>query len=113
MNAALRDGSDGYLLIGSPADCYTTAQQTAQDALTALGQAKPAFALVLMDAAWQILLEARPGSEVQAIREVLGEELPIAGGYTLGQIVPATENETHPSFLNQHIAVIVFAERKD
>jgi hypothetical protein len=114
MNAVLRDGSDGYLLIGSPADCYDAARQAAQDALTMLGQAaKPAFALVLIDAAWQTLLEAHPGSEIQAIREVLGEELPIAGGYTLGQIVPARENEEHPGFLNQHIVVAVFAERKE
>jgi hypothetical protein len=113
MNAGLRDGSDGYLLVGSPADCLGAARQAAQDALTTLGQAKPVFALVLVDAAWQILLEARPGSEIQAIREVLGEELPIAGGYTLGQIVPAGENDAYPSFLNQHIIVVVFAERKD
>jgi hypothetical protein len=113
MNAALRDGNDGYLLIGSPADCLNAARRAAEVALAALGQAKPAFALVLVDAAWQILLEARPGSEIQAIREVLGEELPIAGGYTLGQIVPATEKDMHPNFLNQHIVVIIFAERKD
>lgn len=113
MNVVLRDGSDGYLLIGSPADCYIAARQAAQDALAALGNAKPACALVLVDAAWQTILEARPGSEIQAIREVLGDDLPIAGGYTLGQFVPAAENEEHPVFLNQHIVVILFAERKD
>ena len=112
MNAALRDGSDGYLLIGSPADCNSAARQAAQDALAALGESKPVFALVLVDSAWQILLEARPGSEINAIREVLGDDLPIAGGYTLGQIVPARGNEEHPKFLNQHIAVIAFAEKK-
>jgi hypothetical protein len=113
MNAALRDGSDGYLLVGSPADCLGAARQAAEAALATVGQAKPVFALVLIDAAWQILLEAHPGSEIQAIREVLGDELPIAGGYTLGQITPATESDAHPSFLNQHIVVVIFAERKD
>lgn len=113
MNVVLRDGSDGYLLIGSPADCYSAARQAAQDALAALGNAKPACALVLVDAAWQTILEAQPGAEIKAIREVLGDDLPIAGGYTLGQFVPAAENEEHPVFLNQHIVVILFAERKD
>ncbi len=113
MNAALRDGSDGYLLIGSPADCINAARKAAQDAFAALKHAKPVFALVLVDAAWQILLEARPGSEIQAIREVLGDELPIAGGYTLGQIIPAGVDGEHPGFLNQHIVVIIFAERKE
>lgn len=113
MNALLRDGSDGYLLIGSPADCYKAARQAAQDALTKLGPAKPILAVVLVDAAWQTILEAKPGAEIQAIREVLGDDLPIAGGYTLGQIVPAEENEEHPSFLNQHIVVMIFSEKKE
>lgn len=113
MNATLIDGSDGYLLIGSPADCYKMAKQAAQDALTAVGQAKPVLAMILVDAAWQTLLEARPGSEIEAIREVLGDNLPILGGYTLGQIVPAMNEEEHPKFLNQHIVVMILAERKE
>jgi hypothetical protein len=38
----------------------------------------------------------------------LGTKIPIAGGYTLGQIVPG-ENAS-PKFLNQHIVVIAFGE---
>jgi hypothetical protein len=34
--------------------------------------------------------------------------VPIAGGYTLGQIVP--EEGAAPKFLNQHIVVVVFGE---
>jgi len=113
MNAALQDGSDGYLLVGSPDDCLNAAREAAQSALAALGQAKPAFALVLADTAWQVLLEAHPGIEIQVIREVLGEELPIAGGYTLGQIVPARQNDSCPNFLNQHIVIALFGEEKE
>jgi len=42
------------------------------------------------------------------VQEILGAKIPIAGGYTLGQVVPA-ENMS-PKFLNQHIAVIAFGE---
>jgi hypothetical protein len=112
MNATMRDGSDAYLLIGSPADCDTAAREAAQEALLALGESKPAFVLVLVDAAWQILLQARPGSEIKAVQEVVGDEVPIAGGYTLGQIVPARGDEPHPKFLNQHIVVIAFGEKQ-
>lgn len=112
MNANMRDGSDAYLLIGSPADCDTAAREAAQQALRALGEAKPVFVLVLVDAAWQILLQARPGSEIKAIQEIVGDEVPIAGGYTLGQIVPAQGNEEHPKFLNQHIVVVAFGEKQ-
>ncbi len=112
MNAVLRDGSDAYLLIGSPADCDAAAREAAQEAVRALGESKPVFVLVLVDAAWQILLQARPGSEIKAIQEVVGDEVPIAGGYTLGQIVPAQGSEGHPKFLNEHIVVVAFAEKQ-
>ena len=114
MNAGLRDGSDAYLMIGSPADCLEAARQATQQAVQALGGAKPVFALVLVDVAWQILLQAHPGQEMQVVQDVLGEGVPIAGGYTLGQIIPpqpGTQNE-RSQFLNQHIMVVVFGEKE-
>src|SRR5512143_862436 len=115
MNASVRDGVDAYLLVGSRAACQKAAAAAAQQALLALGDLKPVFALILVDIAWQMLLESNPGVEVAAVRDILGPEVPIAGGYTLGQIVPgATGVEPNPqsaspSFLNQHIVVIAFA----
>jgi hypothetical protein len=61
-----------------------------------------------VDIAWQLLLRAQDGVEVTAIQEILGTKIPIAGGYTLGQVTPA-EHES-PKFLNQHIVVIAFGE---
>ena len=70
---------------------------------------KPSFALVLVDIAWEMLLKSHPGSEISAVQDILGQEVPIAGGYTLGQIVPARESKM-PQLLNQHIVVVAFAE---
>jgi hypothetical protein len=111
MNAAIRDGIDAYLLVGSRASCEKAAAQAAQQALLALGDVKPSFALVLVDIAWQMLLKSNPGTEVSAVQDILGTDVQIAGGYTLGQIVPGRDN-TSPRFLNQHIAVIAFGEEK-
>ena len=61
MNANVRDGIDAYLLVGSNAACEKAAGQAAQQALLALGNAKPFFALVLVDVAWQMLLKAKAG----------------------------------------------------
>jgi hypothetical protein len=107
MNATVRDGIDAYLLVGSRAACIRAAQQAAQQALLALGNAKPVFALVLADVAWQLLLKANPGTEVEAVQDILGEQVAIAGGYTLGQIVSGKET-SQPHFLNQHIVVVAF-----
>ncbi|MBL8090080.1 MAG: FIST C-terminal domain-containing protein [Anaerolineales bacterium] len=109
MNAAIRDGIDAYLLVGSRAACETAARNAAQQALLQLGDSKPALLLVLVDVAWQMLLKAQPGAEITAIQEILGEDVPIAGGYTLGQVTTADEN-SKPKFLNQHIVVIAFGE---
>lgn len=108
MNAAIRDGIDAYLLVGSRAACETAARNATQQALMQLGDKKPALALVLVDVAWQMLLKANPGAEIAAIQEILGDDVPIAGGYTLGQITP--DQNAKPKFLNQHIVVIAFAE---
>jgi hypothetical protein len=64
-----------------------------------------------VDIAWQMLLKATPGAEIAAIQEIIGEQVPIAGGYTLGQVVPGQESAS-PRFLNQHIVVILIGEEK-
>lgn len=112
MNCGLRDGSDAYLMVGSPADCLAAARQAAQDAILALGDSKPVFALVLVDTAWQMLLQAQGGAEIKAIQDLLGENIPVAGGYTLGQIVPSGQPNERPEFLNQNIVVAVFSAKE-
>ena len=111
MNAPVRDGVDAFILVGSRANCQKAAQQATQQALRELGNVKPAFALVLVDIAWQMLLKATPAAEITTIQEIIGENIPIAGGYTLGQIVPGKDS-TAPGFFNQHILVILFGEEK-
>ena len=86
--------------------------QAARDALNDLGDAKPVLALVLVDTAWQMLLQAQPERVINAIQEVLGIDVPIAGGFTLGQILPSDSKITHPRFMNQHIVVALFSEPK-
>lgn len=108
MNAAIRDGIDAYLLVGSRSTCENAARLATQQAVQQLEGAKPVLAFVLVDVAWQMLLKANPGIEVEAIQEILGTSVPIAGGYTLGQIVPG--EHASPRFLNQHMTVIVFGE---
>jgi len=109
MNAPVRDGADAYLLVGSRVSCENAAQQAAQQALQQLDGKKPVFAFVLVDVAWEMLLKSHPGIEVSAIQDILGEDVPLAGGYTLGQIVRGRESKLS-QLLNQHILVVAFAE---
>ncbi len=109
MNASVRDGLDAYLLVGSRASCLQAAQNAARQALIQLDEVKPVFALVLVDIAWQMLLKSNPGAEIAAVQDILGPDVPIAGGYTLGQVVPGKAS-AQPQFLNQHIVVVLFGE---
>ena len=116
MNAPIRDGADAYLLVGSRLACEKAAGRASQQALLALGGLKPSFALILVDVAWQLLFESHPGADVAAIRDIFGPDVPIAGAYTLGQVVPPSElraagsGSASPQFLNQHVVVVAFAE---
>ena len=113
MNATVGDGTEAYLLVGSLSACQTAAAEAAtEQALAALNGARPVLALVLADVAWQMLFEAQPGADIAAVREALGPRIPIAGGYTLGQIVPGSVLTT-PQFLNQHMAVMIFGEAEE
>ncbi|MCC6568349.1 MAG: FIST C-terminal domain-containing protein [Anaerolineales bacterium] len=108
MNAPVRDGTDAYLLVGNRVSCENAAHAAAQQALKSLDGAKPVFAFVMVDLAWEMLLKSHPGAEVAALREIFGSDLPIAGGYSLGQIIPG--KLPAPQLLNQHIVVVAFGE---
>jgi len=109
MNAPVREGSDAFVLVGNRTKCQKAAEGAAQQALRDMNGKKPAFALVLVDVAWQMLLKADPGIEIAAVQNIIGENVPILGGYTLGQVTTPRQ-DSGPQFLNQHIVVIVFGE---
>jgi hypothetical protein len=109
MNTPIQEGSVGHLMVGSTEECCQSAADASRQALAQLGGAQPVFAIVFADVAVQMLLEAQPGSELEAVQSVLGREVPVVGGYTFGQI--ARNNTGMPELLNQHISVIVFGDK--
>ncbi len=109
MNMPVADGITSYLMVGSAEACQRAAQRATLQALGALGKARPVFALVLVDAAWKMLMDADPGREIAVVQAVLGGDVPVAGGYVLGQVDrPQSDGET--LLRNQHIQVIAFGE---
>jgi hypothetical protein len=109
MSAALRDGLVGQLLVGSRTKCLEAARKAAGDALRGLEGAQPKLAMVFADVSWEMLFQGFAGAEVEAIREVLGREVPVIGGYSFGQIAQPN-GAPRPEFLNQHIEVVLLGE---
>jgi hypothetical protein len=111
MNTSIAQGSIAHLLIGSQDTCVKAAQAAARQALAGLDSARPFLGLIWVDAAWQMLLESQPGLEIKALREALGSELPLIGGYSYGQIHGAASGFRHPELYNQHLQLILFAQK--
>lgn len=106
MNASLPQDSLAHLMVASPDGCLQAARLAAQHALENMAGARPALALVLVDSAWQTVFAAQPGSEVSSLQAVLGRDLPLIGGYTVGQIAcPACQ--PLPDLLNNHILLVL------
>ncbi len=104
MTTHIQEGVTGHLLVASITSCLKAAREAAQQALTNLGTARPILALVFADIAWKMLFETQPGQEISPIRDIFGPTVPIAGGYTLGQLYPSPEGV---EVLNQHIEIVL------
>ena len=111
MNAPLKEGVLAHWMAGSVRSARETTRQAAQAALEQVGAAEPLFALLLADQAYNILFAGQPDGLVRTVREVVGESLPLAGGFTNGQI--ARPRAGGPAeFFTQHVQVIVFATQR-
>jgi hypothetical protein len=108
MCTALPEGVLAHFMVASAETCLQAAKRAAQQALAGLNGARPVLALALVDTAWQIVLQAQPGSEASALRSVLGPDLPLIGGYTYGQIARSS-GHGGAELLNNHILVALFA----
>ncbi|MBI3158104.1 MAG: FIST C-terminal domain-containing protein [Chloroflexi bacterium] len=109
MNASVPESAIGHLLVGSLERCIEAAGEAARTAVGALGGAAPRLALVLADVAWEMLFKGRPGADLAAVRAALGPDVPVVGGYTLGQF--AKPNGGRPQFLNQQMVVLALGDK--
>ena len=92
--------------------CENAAQQAAQQALQQLEGAKPVFAFILVDIAWEMLLKSHPGAEIAAVQDILGKDVPHCRRIYIGTD-HSRKRSGSPQLLNQHIVVIVFGEALD
>lgn len=97
-----------HLMVASSEGCLGAARNAAQKALAGLRNPDPVLVIVLADIGWKMQLEPECGAEFEAIQAVIGAEVPLIGGYTLGQFTsPSTGTGL---LLNQHLQVILISE---
>jgi len=108
MNVSVPQGKTAYLLVSSAENCLAATRLATQQALEGLGGAQPALALIFADIAWKMMLQAQTGSEISAVQSVLGDDVPIIGGYNYGQV--GRNPDGKPELFNQHIQIVLFGE---
>ncbi|MFH1894521.1 MAG: FIST N-terminal domain-containing protein [Patescibacteria group bacterium] len=111
--AEIPQGSEIRLMIGDSDKAIEAAKDAAQGALSQLKGAKPKVVFVFDCIARHKLLGPRKTEEIKAIQKVFGEEVPLFGFYTYGELAPLggkIGDECHSVFHNETMALVVLGE---
>jgi hypothetical protein len=88
LAASIPEGSAITLTTASRGDIINGARLAAEQAQESLAGAKPQAVLMFSCVGRQLVLGRRTQEEVSAVRSVLGEDVPLLGFYTYGEIGP-------------------------
>jgi len=105
-------GSYVRLMISSKEACLLSASSAAKTALKNMGGKKIKFALILNSLSRNLILGRQATQEIKLIRDILGEDVPLAGIYTSAEQAPLNSinylGKTY--FHNNSIAVLTIAD---
>ena len=88
LAASIPEGSAITLTTASRNDIIKGAEQAAQQALESLEGAKPKAIMMFSCVGRKLVLGRRTQEEIDAVKNVLGKDVPIIGFYTYGEIGP-------------------------
>jgi hypothetical protein len=106
--AEIPEGSEVRLMIGSKEEAIVAAKEAAKQALSQLAGKSPKAIIMFNCIARKKLFGRFASDEIAAIQEVLGNDVPLIGFYTYGEIAPIGENvEKHFSRFHNETAIIM------
>jgi hypothetical protein len=109
MNTHLPEGQFAHLMTGDPDACLAAVKTATIEAQQSLGAATPVLGLLLIDQAWQALLEGRSEGLFQQLQKDL-PGVPLIGGYTLGQLGWPMSGYNSSQLVNQHALLVLIGE---
>ena len=112
FTAALPEGSDVKLMLGSREDALKAAEEAAVEACACLGRNKPKAAFVFSSIARSKLLSQNGKKEIERIKAVIGEDVPIIGFYSFAEFAQAVSAPAGRGFYNESIVVAVISEQR-
>jgi len=107
-------GAEVHIMIGNKDSCRQAAMQAAKEAKGALLGKTPELVLIFESAARQRLLSRSIVQEIQAVKEVFGDNVPLFGLYTYGEFAPLNSIERgSPCFLqSETINILAIGQHK-
>ncbi len=113
--AEVPEGAEVRIMMGTRESAITMARQAAENARQQLGGKTPKAILIFNCIARKKLLGARGGDEIDAIRGVLGRDVPLIGFYTYGEQAPINGESRNIErcntvFHNETVVIYVIAE---
>ena len=107
LAASIPEGSPITLTTASRGDIINGARLAAEQAKESLQGAKPRAILMLSCVGRKLVLGRRTQEEVMAVKKVLGEDVPIIGFYTYGEIGPIDKLREQLSTTKVHNETVV------
>ena len=105
--AAIPEGAEVRLMIGNPSRAIQAARIAAMEAIAQLKGRLPRIALVFNCVPRRRLLGRLAAEEIEAIRDVLGRNVPLIGFYTYGEIAPLLGVAAEASSFHNETVVIL------
>jgi hypothetical protein len=103
------EGSYARFMMGQIEDLTGGALKAAKTSLDSLGGRQPGFSLLVSCAARRAVLKQRVEEEVEAVRDVLGEQTVLTGFYSYGEIGPL-EAGGPPELHNETMSITSLVE---
>ncbi len=107
LAASIPEGRAVTLTTASRNDIICGARLAAEQAKQVLGGKKPKAVLMFSCVGRKLVLGRRTQQEVEAVKEVLGNDAPISGFYTYGEIGPIDKTKSELSAAKFHNETVV------
>lgn len=110
--AEVPEGTEVRLMIGTKETALEAAKLAAQEALVGMKDAQIKFAIVFDSVSRAKLLWGNAKREIEIIKKVLGEDVPLIGFYTYGEQAPlkSTRYAGQSYFHNESIVILTIGE---
>ena len=107
LAASIPEGSSLTLTAASRGDIINGAKLAAEQAKATLEGAKPEAILMFSCVGRKLVLGRRTREEVEGVRRILGEDVPIVGFYTYGEMGPIDKRQAELAEAKFHNETVV------